>query len=263
MVALSIGKAWEDSVAFVRREATLLLPVALTLVVLPFVVVGQMLPANIMINPAQGTAAPLPLATVLGLVVAGIISLLGSLAIYVLSLQPGVSVGEALQRAARRLPVLLAAAVIVGVGFMILFVLVSAVGGLVGAALGKAGAVALSLVLVCAGIIYASARFLMLNVLVVDTNFGPIASVRESWLLTRGVVSRLIVFFLTFVFLILLAQAAAQAVFGVLGSIVGGPDIARLAGDLAGGLATGVIQLYFLVMTARIYDQLKGKTALS
>lgn len=264
MVALSIGKAWEDSVAFVRREVALLLPVALTLVVLPFIVVGQMLPQELMTNPAQGPGmAQLPPAVMAGLLVAGLISLVGSLAIYVLSLQPGVSVGEALQRAGRRLPILLAAAIMVGLGFMILFVLVSALAGLVGLAFGKAGALVLSFVLVAAIILYVSTRMLMLNLVVVDTNLGPVASIRESWSLTRGMVSRLIFFFLTFLFLILLVQAAAQAVFGVVGNLIGGPDVARLLGDLAGGTATGVIQLYFLVMTARIYEQIKGKAALS
>ena len=47
MATISIGKAWEEAVAFIRREATLLFPVALLFVALPGLIVQEMTPPQL------------------------------------------------------------------------------------------------------------------------------------------------------------------------------------------------------------------------
>ena len=46
MATMSIGKAWEEAVAFVAREATLLFPVALLFVALPGLILQEMTRRN-------------------------------------------------------------------------------------------------------------------------------------------------------------------------------------------------------------------------
>ena len=54
-----------------------------------------------------------------------------------------------------------------------------------------------------------------------------------------------------------LAQAA-QAVFGLVGTLIGGPNGGRLIGSVAAAAVSTVVQVYMLVMLARLYRQAVG-----
>lgn len=260
MATISIGKAWEEAVAFVAREATLLLPVALLFVALPGLILGEMTPPEL----AAWFAAPdpkviptMPPGFALAMLITIILIWFGSLTLFALALRPGISVGEALRLSFGRLPVLIGTALIVVAGVMavatvaiIVMLVVSAASPVAAAGLGlMLGFLAAILVF------FASVRLILLNPVVIDGTAGVVASLRQAWSLTRGHFWRLLAFLIVITLLSAIVGAAAQTIFGLLGSVIGGPDAARLAGGIAGAAVSSIIQVYMLVMIARLYRQ--------
>ncbi|CAN5449559.1 hypothetical protein BH10PSE12_BH10PSE12_24310 [soil metagenome] len=258
MTALSIGKAWEETVAFVKREGQLLFPVGLLFLAIPFAILMQMIPAGYMhVTPGGAAKLPaLPGSVQIAIVVTVIITLIGTLALYALALKPGISVAEAIRLGVRRLPVLVGASALVALGYLIAVVILSAFAGGLALALGPNVAVMLVLVVVLPLMIFVAARLMMLNAIVIDSDMGVIASLKASWALTTGKVWRLLGFLVVVVMLTTILQMAVQAVFGVIGGLIGGAETAQASADIAVAACSGVIQVYFLVMTARIYRQL-------
>lgn len=260
MAGLSIGKAWEESVAFVRREGQLLFPVALLFLAVPFAVILQMIPADYMhIEPGQTASLPtLPLSVKLGLAAAIVIGFVGTLTLYALALKPGISVGEALRLGVRRLPVLAGAMALVVIAYLFAVVVLSLLAGMLALAIGSAVAVTLALVILIPALIFVATRLVLINAVVVDRPVSAIDGLKQAWALTASQIWRLIFFMAVLVLLGTVAQMAVQILFGVIGGLLGGADAARAASDIAVAAATAVIQLYFLVMIARIYRQLEG-----
>ena len=142
MATMSIGKAWEEAVAFVSRESSLLFPVALLFVALPGLIIQEMTPPELAKWTLSETAMPqVPGSFWLAMMLAVIIIWFGSLTLFALAL-------------------------------------LAAIGG-----------------------------------------------------------------------------GAAQAVFGVIGTLVGGQNGGRLIGGVAAAAVSTVVQVYMLVMLARLYRQ--------
>ena len=258
MAAMSIGKAWEETVGFVARERSLLFPVALLFVALPGLIIQEMTPPELADWTAAKSSLPaVPSSFWLAMLLGVVIIWFGSLALFALALRPGISVSEALRLSLARLPVLLGTALVVAgalmsaaVAGMVIVVAFSLVAKPVGAALAM---------LLVAGVgalmIFASVRLLLLNPVVIDGSEGVIASLRHGWMLTRGHFWRLFGFILILVMLSGIAAAAAQAVFGLIGGLIGGPEGARFTGGVAAAAVSTVVQVYMLVMLARLYRQ--------
>lgn len=245
MATMSIGKAWQEAVAFVAREATLLFPVALLFVALPIVVLQEMTPPELTAWSAAPTGAmpPVPSSYWLALLLTVLLIWFGSLALFAMALRPGISVGEALRLSFARLPVLIGTSLLAGVAIMAalipLIFLLPYVGLLI--------AVIVAL--------FVGTRLALLNPVVIDDHLGVIASLRRAWALTRGHFWRLAAFLAIITLLSAVAGSAAQAIMGLLGSLIAGLDGARLAGGIASAAVTSVVQVYMLVMIARLYRQ--------
>lgn len=263
MATMSIGKAWEEAVAFVAREASLLFPVALLFVALPGLIIQEMTPpefATWSAAPSLQTMPDVPPSFGLSMLIGVVLIWFGSLTLFALALRPGISVGEALRLASRRLPVLMGTAL---VALGILFVAVLAVVLLIGilSLLSKPMAAALGLLLgfaVAGFALFASIRLLLLNPVVIDGSSGVMPSLRSAWVLTRSHFWRLFGFILILTLLSAVVGTAAQAIVGLIGGLVGGPEAARLAGGIASAIVSTVIQVYMLVMLARLYRQAVG-----
>lgn len=264
MATMSIGKAWEEAVAFVARESTLLLPVALLFLAVPVLLLQEMTPPELAAwsaNPNRTGMPPVPGSYWITLLITVVAIWFGSLALFALALRPGISVGEALRLSGRRLPVLLGTAFLVGAAFMaVIFVTAMVVG--IAAALSK-GAAALIGGLLFAGVgaamLFAAVRFLLINPVVIDGTDGVIASLRQCWALTRGHFWRLLAFMIVVLLLSVVLASAAQAVFGLIAGLIAGADAARLVGGIAGAAVSTVVQVYMLVMLARLYRQAAAK----
>ena len=258
---MSIGKAWEEAVAFVARESSLLFPVALLFVALPGLILQEMTPPELAKwNLAESTMPQVPGSFWLAMLLAVIIIWFGSLTLFALALRPGISVGEALRLSFARLPVLLGVALVVA-GFLagaviaatLVVTILSLIAKPLGAALGLllgAGVVAVT--------IFASVRLLLLNPVVIDGTEGVMASLRHGWALTKGHFWRLFGFIVALTLLSAIVGGAAQAVFGLVGTLIGGPTGGRLIGSVATDAVSTVVQVYMLVMLARLYRQAVG-----
>lgn len=183
MATMSIGKAWEEAVAFVSREKSLLFPVALLFVALPGLIIQEMTPPELAKWTLSETTMPqVPGSFWLAMMLAVIIIWFGSLTLFALALRPGISVGEALRLSFARLPVLLGVALVVA-GFLAGAVIAATLVVTVLSLVAKPLAATLALLLgagVVAVTIFASVRLLLLNPVVIDGTEGD--GVAAPWL---------------------------------------------------------------------------------
>ncbi|MEC3912106.1 hypothetical protein U5A82_17000 [Sphingobium sp. CR2-8] len=260
MTTMSIGKAWEEAVVFVAREATLLFPVALLFVALPGLILQEMTPPELQAwfaAPKPDTIPAMPPGFALAMLLTIILIWFGSLALFALALRPGISVGEALRMSFARLPVLIGTALVV-VGLVAGIFTVAVLVGVVFSLASKQLAAAIGLLLGFAAVgavFFASIRLVLLNPVVIDSRAGVMDSLRRAWALTRGHFWRLFGFLVLVMLLSTIAASVAQLIVGLLGGMIAGPDGARLAGGIAGAAVSSIVQVYMLVMLARLYRQ--------
>lgn len=260
MTTMSIGKAWEEAVAFVAREAALLFPVALLFVALPGLILQEMTPPELQAwfaAPKPDTIPAMPLGFGLAMLLTIILIWFGSLALFALALRPGISVGEALRLSFARLPVLIGTALVV-VGAVAAIFTVAVLAGVVLSLISKQLAAAIGLLLGFGAIglvFFASIRLVLLNPVVIDGRAGVMESLRHAWALTRGHFGRLFGFLVVVMLLSTIAGSAAQVIVGLVGGLIAGADGARIAGGIAGAAVSSIVQVYMLVMLARLYRQ--------
>lgn len=256
---LSIGAAWAEAAAFLRAERRVLAPVVLGLIMVPAVVAEMIQP-----RVTPGSVPEGGTWVIVALLMVGIM-LLGQLVIVVLANRWNGSVGEAIARAARRLPTLLVAGILVIAPLFILLSLALALGGVSGgAALGgkpsPAGALALSLLLVAA--LFVMIRLLPLVAVVAATDDGPVAALKRTFVMTRGNFWRLLGFALLLTLAFAIVAIAFAAVVGSLVTLaLGRPEpwsVSLLMLALIGGLVQAGFVTLYTAMLARIADQLLG-----
>lgn len=242
---VSIGAAWSEAREFIRREAGLLLPVALLFIAIPIALIMEAVPAELRQAPMPGTArGQIPGPSLLLILACSLIMVGGTLSCYALAVKPGISLGEALAHGFRRLPVAVGSALIVGVALGIPMVLLSAASPQLGALLTLAAAFLLS------------AKLLLINVVIVDRPCGPVDALRASWAMSRGNLGRLFLFIIGISIPIMLAQMVAEVLLGLVGLAVGGPEVGRQMGLIGASAVLGVGQMVMIVMTSRIYRQI-------
>ena len=266
MANLSISTAWDETLAFVRREGRLLFPIAFMLVALPVAVMQAFTPAA----PAPDQPPPAGIWLLLfPLSIA--VSMVGNLAISYLALRPGTSVGESISQGARRFLPLFGALVLLAIaGSLLAFALAIIVVMIVpGAAAGSAGgvpsaafatAVMLIVVLMLPAFVYFSARLLPMTPLAAVEPVGPIGIITRAWALTRGHALKLAGFILLVGLVYLVGASAIQVVAGiVIGLLAGPPEPGSLAALLLIIIMAGVNTVFGPYLTsfiARIYAQL-------
>ena len=248
MKPVSIGAAWTDANQFIKREAGLLFPLVLLFVAIPVALIFLSIPPEMraMRIDQRGPQPQLPGASLLLILVCSLVVIGGTLSCYALAMKPNVSLAEALSHGIRRVPVALGAALIVGFGLGIPALLLTKLGG----------AAATTFMLV--GAMLLSARLLLLNAVIVDRSVGPFKSLRASWDASRGNFGRLLLFVIVMTIPIMLGQAVAEVILGLIGLALGGPEAGRQAGDIGAAVALAIGQAYMIVMTVRIYRQLTG-----
>lgn len=206
---------------------------------------------------AQAVPA-LPAGFVLGFVLTMIVSLVGALTVYALALRPGISVAEAMKLGLQRLPMLMGAGLIVAIGGGVAVLVLALLATLLSVVGGTAAVTFVVTVAIFAALCFVGVRLLLLNALAIDRPVRPLEAIRQSWALTTGQFWRLAAFLGVVLILGVVLQTAVQSVFGVIGGLIGGPDIAVLVAGLATAALSAVVQVYFMVMTARIYRQLES-----
>ena len=259
MRGLSISAAWEETRDILARDGRLLTTVALALIALPTTV-------NTLINPGGVNAATTPLWMDCVALVAYLIALAGQLALIRLALGPSITVGGAIAHGVRRLPVYIAAVILVVVFLVLVLVIISLVLGALGvrvdrqisAQMNPASLVAVLLFL--AIFIFLFVRMVLSAPVASAEHLGPIAILKRSWQLTEGhwwqLFGFLVIFFVGAALVVLAIGSAAGVVIGLLFGKVQAMSAPALVLALIDAFVSAAITTLFAVMLARLYLQL-------
>lgn len=268
MSVLSITRAWNETVAFVRQEARLLFPLAFMLVALPVALMEALAPPPVVAGEAPPAGAWLIL-----LPVVVVTSMIGNIAIAYLAIRSGTSVGEAIGRGARRLLTLLAAALMLMVAGAVLFFIAAIIvvmlvpGAVQQAQTGTVGgamatATLLTMLLALPILLYFGARLMLMTPVAAAEDSGPLAIIGRSWSLTRPHVWKLIAFMVLVAISVGLLSGVIQMLAGILFAILAGPpepgSTSRLLVTLVMAGVNMVMTAYLGTLIARIYVQLSG-----
>lgn len=256
MANLSITTAWNETAAFVAREAQLVLPIGFLLLALPGAVLQMLMP-----TPVPGEL-PEAGAWMAAIPVVVVISLVGTIAVTLLALRPGTSVGEALQHGLRRLIPIFLAIVIVGLAASVLMVPLMMLFGGVAVAAGNPAIAALAVLVVLPAALFLWARLSMMTPVAAAEPIGPIAIIQRSWALSRGHFWKLFGFLVLLVIAAMVISMAIGALVGILVFLIAGAPTPGSVGSylmlIVSALVQAVVSTVFAVMIARVYAQLAG-----
>jgi len=261
LAELSPTRAWNEAAAFVGREGALLFPLAL-LAVLPSAALQLLMP----VVPRGQVPPPGP--WMLLIPVTFIVAITANVAITRLVLRPGTSVGEALGHGLRRMPMLLALALMMMIGAILLLTIIATIIFAATAAPGgrpSGAAMALAMLLAVPPVLYLGARLLLMTPVAAAEPGGPFVILRRSWTLTAGHVWTLLGLIVLIAVLALVVLVAASAVVGIVVILLAGPpepgSISRMLILAAATVLNMVVTAYLATFIARIYAQLAGETA--
>ena len=260
---LSIGKAWEETSAFLGKEARLVAPVALATFALPSVLASWAYPGG----STGGGAGWLMVVVLLAAIV-------GQMTIVLLVNGWRGSVGEAMSKSVRRLPIPVGALLIVILPLMLIAIVgfgasIASAGitdptALTPEAIAKLPKVGWLLLFFTLALIIILVRFFPISAIAVSEPIGVIKLLKRSWTLTKGSFWRLLVLVLL---LGIIALVLGWAVTGVVGSIAalaaGEPrafNLSALLVALASGLVGAIVSTVSAAMVGRVYAQLAEGT---
>jgi hypothetical protein len=256
---LSISRAWDESKARIAADGKLMVAVAGALIALPALVTG-------VVNPATAAAKPTFLSLIV-LVVASLVAIVGQLALIRLAIGPAVSVGEAISHGVKRLPVYFVAGVLVIIALLVVaipFVLLITVLGLQvqNDQMMRSPAAMVMVFAFLAILIFLAVRMLLTSPVASEEAVGPLGVIKRSWALTSGHWLKLFGFVLMFVLGMLIAVTAVSMAVGSVAVLVLGPVEPMSASALVVAVVEAVVQaivtIVLAVMLARIYLQLAG-----
>jgi hypothetical protein len=216
---------------------------------------------DVVVPESRNNELPAAGAWIVVAIVAGLVSLAGQLAVIRLSMQPHVTVGEAIVHGARRLLAYIAAVLIWVVPILV-------VGSVLYAALKNnpehpSAAIGLGLIALSVLGFFLAVRMILASAVASAEPIGPIAIVRRSWDLTRGNWWRLFGFLLLFAIGAVCLLWAVDSVFGLVARVMLGElgplTLASLMVGVVSQLVSAVLSVLFFVMLARIYLQRSGQ----
>lgn len=256
-MSVSMSAIWDETLAMLKRERHLLVPLALA-------TVGIGTAAGGLAGPPPGQAGG-SLLGLIGSVAANLLSLIGNLALMALVLRPGISVAEAIRLAIARLPKMIAviltilgALLLLALPFVVLAGEVKLNAQYAIKDLPLAAQVyALMALLV---ILYIGFRLVTLNALVVDRNPPVFTALRDSFAQTRGLVLKIVGVLLIFLLVSTIVNGAAAAVlgalFGLVGKMLGLPLLGKTIAILIGSLITALFSMVLSVFIGRLHQRI-------
>lgn len=259
-----MGSVWDRTTEVLRGRAAILGSIAAVAIFLPAVINTAV---AMTVTAGSVGVALIAMAIAFGVLLA---NLWGQLAMLAVSTDPATTRADAMRQASARvlpaLGVLLGLAVIFGVGFFVLQLLLQAAGmqapgrampmptmEAMQAAMRDRTGLALLAFLVVA--LCLTARLLLLNAVILNERRG-IGAIARSWRLTRGMTMRLVGLMLLFVVILLIPTLAAQSVVGLIFRLVlgeGGIAGATFAASIAGAAVTTVFTVVAAAFTAQLY----------
>lgn len=266
MANLSISKAWDETKATLASDGKLLATVVAAMILLPQVVLG-------VISGQQGKSSSPPGATLMVLtLVAGLVAIVGQLAIAWLAIGRRVSVGEAIGHGLRRALPFFGAVLLLAIGLILIFFVLIGIlmaAGVVDTNIANATVadpaardVAIIMIVMLVPILFIAVRLMPTVPVAAAEQVGPIAIIKRSWALTAGNFWRLFGFLVMFLIAALIVAAVVGVIAGLLVTTLFGGAEPYSLGALVLALLVGLLQaalvLVYIVMLARIYVQLAG-----
>lgn len=255
---LSIDRAWTDARAFIARDIGLLIPLVLTLQVVPGAAVELLRPATP--DTVAAGAPPEPGLWMALVPIYFLLTLIASLAIARMALGGSLTVGEALRQAVRRLPVAAGATLLIGLA--VALALLPVLPALMANARPDAGT-NLYIGLLGGALFFLGVRMLLINTVIMAEPIGPIAAIRRAFSITRGHFFRLAVLMLLFLLTAMIVGAAVSlaggAVFVGLGKMIGLERIGIVLLALLSGTVSAAISTGLVVMQVALYRQLASR----
>ena len=259
MSKLSISKAWDETKAEMGEDGRLFARIALALIGFTTMISTLIAPGGI----RTGRGEPLWVESLSLMFM--IAALIGQLALVRLALKPPLTVGQAINHGARRMPVYFVSVVI-----MVCILLLAAVPiVLILSALGiplqssmteVTPGVWLAAALLIAAALAMAARMLMTTPVACAEHVGPIKIIRRSWELTRGHWLHLLGFLLAILLVALVLLTVIGMVIGTIVTVAFGPierlSVSALLVGIVQGLFNAAFSAFFAVMLTRIYVQL-------
>jgi hypothetical protein len=260
MSSFSIDAVWDDMIVFLRRESGIVLPLALATFGVAMIMLG--FSARPMETMSAGTARPG--LQILWTIPAMLLTVLGNMAISLLVLRAGITVGESLRTAIARLPVVIGIALLIGLAACILgivaIVFVTLLGTILAADPATKQNLAMLLIMLPAG--WIGIRLFLMWQLVADGAKGPIASLRGSFALTRGQALRsfmvIMIFGAVYISLITISQLALTPVVRLLGIATGQVEMMKLVAELITALIGSVLMMGWTVYLAFAYRRMSA-----
>lgn len=258
-MALPVSQLWDETMAFVRRESALLVPLALGTLALGQAVM-ELAAAG---ADAKHSAVLMGAIGMLGMAAV----LIGQLAIQALALIPNLSVADALRTGLRRLPRIILLALIMAL-FLLLLALPLA-GWLVSQGIDPSqpgtklppGA-ALYVMGLLAVVTWIGVKLYLVAPIIVARDAPLAEAVRESFSRMRG--NSAVIFGVSMLFLLVgfVLQAATEvvigSVFGLISRMAGTAHLDTVMVALGVGMASAAVGLVTSAFGARVYKHLAG-----
>lgn len=254
MTPLSISTAWNETTAFVKREAGLLFPIALAFLAIPAILFQFSMPQ---VEPGK---TPEPGAWMLFILPLGVVTMLGAVAISRLAIVPSQSVQDAIGHGARRLLPLVGAVALLTVGSFVVLMPLSLIIALLGLD-QRTAALAMGLVFL-ALLTFVWVRFLLVTPVAAVEPAGAITILKRSWRMTAGHFGKLIWFMTALIVAAVVAMLAVSLALGTVAALLfGAPapgSIGYVLTLIVDGVLNALLAVYMNVVIARIYVQLAG-----
>ena len=264
MTAFSLGTVWEETVAFLRRESGLMIPVALAI----FGPAQLMMDFGLQKAMAMRASADAALSWQAFLILpGGLLMLLGNLVVTLLVMVPGISVGEALSGGIRRLPTALGAMFLVFTGVMaamLAIVVAATLGAMLFGADPRSPVLATQLavlIMIPFGVMWL--RLLLLPTVAAVEPVGPAEAIRRAWDLGRNNLLRLLGIWLILVFLSILLAMIEMFVVGsvaeLLKRVTGELVLSMTLQSIANAAIGALLSMGFAVYLALVYRTLTAR----
>ncbi|USI72251.1 hypothetical protein [Sphingomonas morindae] len=256
---ISVGALWDESIAFVRAEYSLLMPVGALGFGLPLVMMLLAVP----VDQAE-TGRLVPGLWLLWFVPAGLLSLFGSLALSAMTLRRGATVAECIRLAFRRLPSAFGL-ILLHLGFQaVLGLPVAALARIDMATRGQPGLLAaLGNFAVLAVLIWLFVRLMPIWALLADRGGHPIDTLRQAFAVTRGRYRHLLLIRVTGavagVVALLVLLIPLGAVCALIGAATGASAVAATISYVLTGAIFAALLTLWTVYVALLYRRLANR----
>lgn len=259
MAGLSIDEVWDDARRFFVRERALLLPLGFATFGFAALIGGLAVPEP----KAPGEPLP-PGPWMIVLLPMLLLVITGYLAISRMVLRPQISVAEALRDALRLMPRAIGLVATIAVLFIALSLVAGVVAGILATLTRSStqGIVMLGMAIVLPPIVVVSIRLALVWPVLADRERSLRETFTEAVALTRGnalkLAGLLMAYFLLYVLIVAVLEAAVGSVLLILARIIGMPALGPALISVLIAAFNAVYMSFWTVLLARVYARLSG-----